>query len=75
MLCADRSTTKEKKMKNTQMELDFEGTVQMRPVERRRRRLPNADWWFGQIRRLIDAPEAMALPRPVQCRLALAPVR
>jgi len=47
----------------------------MRPVERRRRRLPNADWWFGQIRRLIDAPEAMALSRPVQGRLALAPVR
>jgi len=62
-------------MNNTQMELDFLGNVQQQPVARRRRRLPNAGWWFGQIRQLIDAPEEERAPRPVQGRLALMPAR
>ena len=61
-------------MNNTQMELDFAGNVQLQPVVRRRR-LPNAGWWFGQIRRLIDAPEKAPQTRPVQGRLELAPAR
>ena len=58
---------------NTQLELDFAGNVPRRPVERRRRRLPNASWWFDQIRALIDAPEEVPAVRPVQCRLGLLP--
>ncbi len=62
-------------MNNTQLELDFAGNVQKRPVLCRRRRLPNAGWWFGQIRRLINSPENAPQPRPVQGRLNLAPAR
>ena len=62
-------------MNNTQMDLDFAGNVQERPVLRRRRRLPNAGWWFGQIRQLIDSPDNAPQPRPVQGRLNLAPAR
>tara|TARA_B100000029_G_scaffold483783_1_gene535295 strand:+ start:287 stop:493 length:207 start_codon:yes stop_codon:yes gene_type:complete len=60
---------------NTQLELDFAGNVPRRPVERRRRRLPNAGWWFNQIRALIDSPQDVPAVRPVQCRLALLPTR
>ena len=62
-------------MNNTQMDLDFAGNIQKRPVLRRRRRLPNAGWWFGQIRRLIDSPDSTPQPPPVQGRLNLAPAR
>ena len=61
-------------MNNTQMDLDFAGNVQERPVLRRRH-LPNAGWWFGQIRRLIDSPDSTPQPPPVQGRLNLAPAR
>jgi len=61
-------------MNNTQMELDFAGNVQHQPVVRRRR-LPNAGWWFGQIRQLINSPDNAPQPRPVQGRLVLAPAR
>ena len=62
-------------MNNTQMDLDFAGNIQKRPVLRRRRRLPNAGWWFGQIRRLINSPDNTPQSRPVQGRLNLAPAR
>jgi len=67
--------TKEDMMINTQMELDFGGRQLHRSVQHRRRRLPNAKWWFGQIRRIIAAPGDHPKPRPIQCRLALAPSR
>ncbi len=62
-------------MNNTQMDLDFVGKIQERPMLRRRRRLPNAGWWFGQIRQLINSPENTSRPRLVQGRLNLAPAR
>ena len=61
-------------MNNTQMDLDFAGNAQERPVLRRRR-LPNAGWWFGQIRRLINSQDNAPQSRPVQGRLNLAPAR
>ena len=61
-------------MNNTQMDLDFEGNMQERPASRRRR-LPNAGWWFGQIRQLINLPDNAPQPRLVQGRLNHALVR
>ena len=62
-------------MNNTQMDLDFVGNIQERPILRRRRRLPNAGWWFGQIRQFINSPDNTHRPRLVQGRLNLAPAR
>jgi hypothetical protein len=58
-------------MNNTQMELNFTGKLQLQPAKIRRRRLPNAGWWFTQIRRIINTPDATIMPRQVQGRLAL----
>jgi len=62
-------------MNNTQMDLDFVGNMQERPILRHRRRLPNAGWWFGQIRQLINSPDNTPRLRLVQGRLNLALAR
>ena len=58
---------------NKQMELGFNSpTIVRRAKPRRRRRLPQAGWWFEQIRKMIDV-NPPAVPRPVQGRLQFAP--
>ena len=59
---------------NEQMELEFDRNT-IRAVEsRKRRRVPQAGWWFEQIRKMIDV-NTPAVPRPVQGLLQFAPTR
>ena len=63
---------------NKQMELSFNsqgiigGSQQLR---RRRRRFPQAGWWFDQIRKMINAGEDHPVSRPVQARFQFRPQR
>ena len=60
---------------NKQLELGFDSpTIIRRTQPRRRRRLPQAGWWFEQIRKMIDV-KAPPVSRPVQGRLQFAPTR
>jgi hypothetical protein len=60
---------------NEQLELGFDGNTIRKAVSRKRRRVARADWWFAQIRKMIDADDAPATPRPVQGRLEFPPTR
>ena len=42
---------------NEQMELGFDGNTIRKVVPRRRRRVARADWWFDQIRKMIDGDD------------------
>ena len=57
-----------------QMELKFDHNTIHIVAPRRRRRVPQASWWFEQIRKMIDV-NPPAVPRPVQGRLQFAPTR
>ena len=62
-------------MNKEQMELGFNGTVAGRPVKRRARGLVRAQWWFRQMRRVVDqALDWRPIPtvRPEQGYLTLA---
>ena len=60
---------------NKQLELGFgRNTIRM-VLPRRRRRVARADWWFDQIRKMINADDAPPTPRPVQGRLEFSPTR
>jgi len=59
---------------NEQMELEFNRNTIRAAVPRLRRRMPQAGWWFEQIRKMIDV-NPPAVPRPVQGRLQFAPTR
>ena len=58
-----------------QMELGFNSPTIIRPARVRRRRLPQAGWWFDQIRKRIDGDDAPPAPRSVQGRLEFPPTR
>ena len=63
---------------NKQMELSFnsQGIIgRSQPLRRRRRRLPQAGWWFDQIRSMIGADEVHPVSRPVQTRFQFQPQR
>ncbi len=64
---------------NEQLELGFDPNTNRNlnrgATSRRRRRVARADWWFAQIRKMIDADEAPPVPRPVQGRLEFPPTR
>ena len=69
--------TKEKIMynkSNEQMELEFDRNTIRAIASRKRRRVPQAGWWFEQIRKMIDGTTP-PVPRPVQGRLQFAPTR
>ena len=59
---------------NEQMELEFDRNIIHVVAPRKRRRMPQAGWWFEQIRKMIDV-KAPPVPRPVQGRLQFAPTR
>ena len=59
---------------NKQMELGFNSTTMVRRAKQlRRRRLPQAGWWFDQIRRMIDSDDACPISRPIQTRFQFPP--
>ncbi len=59
---------------NKQMELGFNSTTMVRRAKQlRRRRLPQAGWWFDQIRRMIDSDEVHSISRPIQTRFQFPP--
>ncbi len=60
--------------RNEQLELGFDRNPVTRPVQRRRR-MPQAGWWFDQIRKMIDAGEDHPVRRPVQARFQFPPQR
>ena len=67
--------TKEKIMynkSNEQMELEFDHNTIRVIAPRKCRRVPQAGWWFEQIRKMIDV-NSPPVPRPVQGRLQFAP--
>ena len=59
---------------NIQMELEFDCNTIRVIAPRKRRRVPQAGWWFEQIRKMIDV-NPPAVPRPVQGRLQFASTR
>ena len=59
---------------NEQMELKFDRNTIHIVAPRKHRRVPQAGWWFEQIRKMIDV-KAPPVPRPVQGRLQFAPTR
>ena len=59
---------------NEQMELEFDRNPIRAIAPRKRRRVPQAGWWFEQIRKMIDV-KVPAIPRPVQGRLQFVPTR
>ena len=61
--------------RNEQLELGFDRNTVTRPVQRRRRRIPQAGWWFDQIRKMINAGEDHPVSRPVQARFQFRPQR
>ena len=62
---------------NKQLELGFNSPVVIHRAQprRRRRRLPQARWWFDQIRSMIGADEVHPVSRPVQTRFQFPPHR
>ena len=60
---------------NKQLELGFDRNTIRKALPRRRRRVARADWWFDQIRKMINADDAPPAPRPVQRRLEFHPTR
>ena len=59
---------------NEQMELECDRNTIHVVAPRKRRRMPQAGWWFEQIRKMLDV-KAPPVPRPVQGRLQFAPTR
>ena len=57
-----------------QMELKFDRNTIATVAPRKHRRVPQAGWWFEQIRKMIDV-KVPPVPRPVQGRLQFAPTR
>ena len=60
---------------NDQLELGFDRNPVRRRAPRKRQRLPEAGWWFAQIRRMIDEGNDPRAGRPVQGRLDFPPTR
>ena len=59
---------------NKQMELEFDHNTIRAIAPRKRRRVPQAGWWFEQIRKMIDVKVPPVL-RPVQGRLRFVSTR
>ena len=59
---------------NKQMELEFDRNTIRAIAPRKRRRVPQAGWWFEQIRKMIDVKVPPVL-RPVQGRLRFISTR
>ncbi len=59
---------------NKQMELEFDHNTIRAIAPRKRRRVPQAGWWFEQIRKMIDVKVPPVL-RPVQGRLRFISTR
>ena len=59
---------------NKQMELEFDHNTIRAIVPRKRRRVPQAGWWFEQIRKMIDVKVPPVL-RPVQGHLRFVSTR
>ena len=59
---------------NKQMELEFDRNTIRAIAPRKRLRVPQAGWWFEQIRKMIDV-KVPPVPRPIQGRLRFAPTR
>ena len=59
---------------NKQMELEFDRNTIRAIAPRKRRRVPQAGWWFEQIRKMIDVKVPPVL-RPVQGRLRFVSTR
>ena len=53
---------------NKQMELGLNSSTMVCQAKQRPRRLPQAGWWFGQIRKMIDSEEVHPVSRPIQTR-------
>jgi hypothetical protein len=65
-------------MNKQQLELGFDGTVVPAPARRPDRPVLGVAWWFGQMRRVVDAavewrPTPPARPEQTQLRLASGP--
>ena len=65
-------------MNKQQLELGFDGTVALVPARRPDRPVLSVAWWFGQMRRVVDAavewrPTPPARPEQTQLRLASEP--
>ena len=56
------------------MELEFDHNTIRAIAPRKRRRVPQAGWWFEQIRKMIDVKVPPVL-RPVQGRLRFVSTR
>lgn len=56
-----------------QMELGMSGNLAPRLVNQRRMRSARAQWWFAQMRRVVELalPRCQSVPPPVQTRLNL----
>ncbi len=61
--------------RNEQLEFGFDRNFVTRPRRRRQRRLPQAGWWFDQIRKMIESDEVHPISRPVQARFQFPPHR
>ena len=60
---------------NEQLELGFDRNTIRNVAPRRRRKVARAEWWFAQIRRMIDEGNDPRSGRPVQGRLDFPPSR
>ena len=60
---------------NEQLELGFDRNTIRNVAPRRRHKVARADWWFAQIRRMIDEGNDPRSGRPVQGRLDFPPTR
>ena len=57
---------------NKQMELGFNSPTIIRRTHPRRR-LPQAGWWFDQIRKIIDSDGVHPISRPIQIHFPFSP--
>lgn len=56
-------------MRNTQLELGFEGAKRLNSPRRRETRATRAAWWFNQMRQIVSHAidwDAVPAPRPEQ---------
>ena len=60
---------------NEQLELGFDRNTIRKALPRRRRRVERADWWFDQIRKMINAEDAHHVPRQILGVLYFTPTR
>lgn len=51
-------------MRTQQMELQFNASIQSRPLGPRQKRLSRAHWWFNQMRQAVDRAFQVANESP-----------